>query len=39
MSFQYIHLVSYDLQQGTVNSLIKSVYEYTVVEWPHKSDE
>ena len=27
------------LQQGTVYSLIKCVYEYTVVEWPHTSDE
>jgi len=27
------------LQQGTVYSLIACIYEYTVVEWPHTSDE
>ena len=30
---------SNNLQLGTVYSLIKCVYEYTVVEWPHTSDE
>ena len=30
------HLVSH-LHQGTVYSLIKCVYEYTIVEWPHTS--
>jgi len=27
------------MQQGTVYSLIKCVFEYTVVEWPQTFDE
>ena len=34
----YIHLVS-RLQQGTMNSLIKCVYEFTVCEWAQTSDK